>query len=281
MVKSPRGMAKGLEDRIARGPAGAISSTVSILSRVSGVIVIGAGLSACAIGSMGAMMGGGANGVAAISADDAQPVEIAYNPAHEEFTAMAEVIETPVWAALGPLERDRGIFNMGSMVGMLLVGNDNEEEAAPDSSTAQADRYVSSLDSLFDDRNGVAIAMAADIFRKNSESRRFISAANDVIDGHSWSVASINAAFQAGDVDRATYRAHLARLDEDRRVLGGVLSSLQEQRRIFSRARTILVSDNSSPNMARVDEEMASLAQYQEMVARLSATISGEAEVSS
>ena len=42
---------------------------------------------------------------------------------------MAEVIETPVWAALGPLDRDRGIFNMGSVVGMLLVGNDTEEEA--------------------------------------------------------------------------------------------------------------------------------------------------------
>ena len=118
-------------------------------------------------------------------------------------------------------------------------------------------------------------------FARTAKSRRFISAANDVIGGHTWSVASINAAFQAGDVDRATYRAHLARLDEDRRVLGGVLSSLQEQRQIFNRARTIVASDNSSLNMARVDEEMASLAQYQEMVARLSATISGEAEISS
>ena len=58
------------------GPSGAILSTVSTLSRVVGVIVIGAGLGACAVGSMGAMMGGGANGVASVSADNAQPVEI-------------------------------------------------------------------------------------------------------------------------------------------------------------------------------------------------------------
>ncbi len=245
--------------------------------------MIGAGLSACAIGSMGAMMGGGANGVAALVPEEDQAVQaLPQTPAHEEFTAMADVIESPVWAALGPLERDRGgFFGMGSVVGMLLVGSDDADTPEPDSTTAQAERYVASLDSLFDNRDEVAIAMAVDIFRKNSESRRFISAANDVIDSHPWSVASVNAAFQAGQINQATYRAHLTRLDEDRRVLGRVLTSIQEQRRIFGRARTIIVSDNEALNLARVDEEMAALAQYQEMVARLSATISGERDVTS
>jgi len=232
---------------------------------------------------MGAMMGGGADGVAALSSEDGTQSARASveSPEHEEFTAMADIVETPVWAALGPIERERGGFlNMGNVVGMLLTGHD-EEQAEQEPSAIQAERYLASLDGIFDDRGQVATAMSVDIFRKNSESRRFLSAARNVVDSHDWSIATVNTAFQNGAIDRPTYRAHLNQLDADRRVLGRVVTSLQEQRRIFNRARAILVADNPNVNLARVDEEMASLAQYEEMAARLSATISGEAEITS
>jgi len=281
VLNAPRGIAKRLAGRESGGPA--TSTSIHTVARLLGVCLIGSGLSACAVGSMGAMMGGGADGVAALSSEGAQVADAApQTPAHEEFIAMAEVIDTPVWAALGPLDRDRGgIFNMGSVVGMLLAGHEEETEPEQDSPTAQAERYLASLDSIFDDRNQVAVAMSVDIFRKNSESRRFISAAREVVSGHEWSVASVNAAFQAGEIDAPTYRSQLSRLDADRRVLGQVMSSLQDQRQVFNRARAILISDDPTIDLSRVDEEMASLAQYQELAARLSATISGETELSS
>jgi len=227
------------------------------------------------------MMGGGTDGVAALSSEGGTQVASgAETPEHQEFTAMADMVETPVWAALGPIEQDRGFFNVGNVVGMLLAGHETTA-AEEDTPAAQAERYVASLDGLFDDRAQVATAMSVDMFRKNSESRRFLAAAREVVNGHNWSIASINAAFQAGDIDRATYRTELGKLDADRRVLGRVVSSLQEQRRIFTRARSILVADNPTINLARVDEEMASFQQYEEMAARLSATVSGEAEVTS
>jgi|GEM_PF-1807105 len=288
VVKAPRGIAKGWfsasTDRVSDGLVRDFSPTIKMATRLLGVCLLGSSLGACAMGSMGAMMGGGADGVAALSSEDGTQSARASveSPEHQEFTAMADIVDTPVWAALGPIEQERGGFlNMGNVVGMLLAGHDNEDATEQEPSAIQAERYVASLDGIFDDRNQVATAMSVDIFRKNSESRRFLAAARDVVGSHDWSVATVNAAFQAGAIDRATYRAHLNQLDADRRVLGRVVTSLQEQRRIFNRARAILVADNPRVNLARVDEEMASLAQYEEMAARLSATISGEAEVSS
>lgn len=274
----PRGIAKGEQVRGNRGPLHTLSRPFAPILRLAGLCLVATSLSACAVGSMGAMMGGGADGVASVSQDGAdQANAVVETPEHQEFVAMAEVIETPVWAALSPLERDRGgLFNMGSVVGMLLTGNETEvdtEEPTPESDAA---RYVDSLDSLFSDRNEVAIAMAVDIFRKNSKSRRFISAARAVVGTHERPISAVNAAFQAGDMDAAAYRSELNKLDADRRVLSRVMSSIMEQRRTFSRARAILVADDPQINLARVDEELASLAQYQEMIARLSARLSGD-----
>lgn len=279
MVTRPRGIASGEQDRALSGFDGGYSSIFGPVLRLGGVCVLASGLGACALGSVGAMMGGGADGVAGL-VDEGQVVVVqapVETPEHQEFTGMADVIETPVWAALGPLEEERSSrFSFGNMVGMLMIGSDDDEAEEDATPATDASRYVHSLDGLFDDRREVAIAMAVDIFRKNSETRRFLTAARQVVDAHGRPIPAVNAAYQAGEMEADAYRLELDRLDADRRVLSRVVVSLMEQRRIFARARMILISENPEVNLARVDRELAALTQYEDMVSRLSATISGE-----
>ncbi len=280
MGMTPRAIAKGQGECAASNFAGVIAPFARTVSRLAVVFLMGSGLSACAVGSMGAMMGGSADGVAALSAEaQVQVADVAVETAvHQEFTAMAEVIETPVWAALGPLEdEDGGFFNLGSMVGMLLAGND-DENAARATSTDDAARYVHSLDGIFEDRGEAAVALAVDVYRKNNETRRFLAAAREIVNAHARPISAVNAAFQAGELEAAPYRAELSQLDADRRVLSRVVASLMEQRRTFARARMLLTANGAVINLSRADEELAALAQYEDMVTRLSATLSGEAD---
>ncbi len=274
-----RGFTQGKQGRVERDFGDVISSFFWPVARLATLGIMASGLSACAVGSMGAMVGGGADGVASLTeTSSTQHTEvIPDHPRQAEFTAFADVIDTPVWASLGPLEEEgRGRFHFASMVGTLLTGAQDGEAAEPAAPTTDAQRYLRSLDNAFDTRGEVAMAVAVDIFRKNSEARRFIGAAREIVNAHPRPITAVNAAFQAGDIEPAAYRAELAVLDADQRVLSHVVSSLMDQRRTFTRVRTLLVAENPDVSVSRMDEELASLSQYEEMVMRLSATISGE-----
>jgi len=279
-----RGIAQGEQAGFMSGLDGIISSYLRPAARLAVLGILSTGLSACAVGSMGAMIGGGSDGVATLTSEtpETQVQQAPEHPRQAEFNAFADVIDTPVWAALGPLEEEGSRFNFRSVVGTLMAGvpgrGRREETGEPET---DADRYLRSMDNAFDTRGEVAMAIAVDIFRKNSEARRFIGAARDVISAHDRPITAVNAAFQAGDLTPRSYRAELATLDDDQRVLAQVVTSLMDQQRTFLRVRTILATESPEVDLSRMDEELASLSQYEEMVMRLSGVISGEQDVAS
>ena len=275
-----RGIAQGDQARSSSGLDGFISSYLRPAARIAVLGILSSGLGACAVGSMGAMVGGGADGVANLTETSStqQAQAILEHPRQAEFNAFADVIDTPVWAALGPLdEEDGGRFNFRNMVGTLMAGVPGRGTSSePETPASDAERYLRSMDAAFDSRSEVAMAIAVDVFRKNSETRRFIGAARDVVNGHARPVTAVNVALQSGDLTPSSYRSELASLDADQRVLSRVVTSLMDQRRTFMRVRTILETEDPDINLGRLDEELASLSQYEEMVMRLSGVISGE-----
>lgn len=280
-----RGIAQGEQDSSKSGRGGFTSSYLRPAARLAVLGLLSSGLGACAVGSMGAMVGGGADGMASLTeaSTSEQVLPAPEHPRQAEFNAFANVIDTPVWAALSPLEEeDGGRFNFRNMVGTLMAGVPGRGPAEqPEEASSDADRYLRSMDNAFDTRNEVAMAIAVDIFRKNSETRRFIGAARDVINAHARPVTAVNASYQAGAMTSAAYRTELASLDADQRVLSRVVGSLMDQRRTFMRVRAILEAEDPGVDLARMDEELASLSQYEDMVMRLSGMISGEQGTSS
>ncbi len=247
--------------------------------RLAAVGFVASGLGACAVGSMGAMLNDGPDAIASLGAGD---TGVNVSEERIELANLAEELQTPVWHALDAAEapqRNRGI-NFGSMVGILLTGAD----ASPDVSADQpsdAERYLASLNSIFDQPSDLPLAVAVDVFRKNSQARQFVSVARDVVAGHDRPVSVVNAAYQAGEIDLGTYRAELAGIDADRRVLSSVVTSMREQRRTFARVRTLIAADQPEADLSRLDTELASLTQYEDMVTRLSAQLAGEVEAGS
>lgn len=247
--------------------------------RLAAVGVVASGLGACAVGSMGAMMSEGPDAVASLSAGE---TSAAPSAERIELANLAEELETPVWHALeaGDAPRQNRGLNFGSVVGILLTGADASPTASEDQPT-DAERYLASLNSIFDQASDIPLAVAVDVFRKNSQARQFISAARDVVVSHDRPVSAVNAAYQAGEIDLSTYRAELANIDADRRVLSSVVTSMREQRQTFARVRTLIAADQPSADLGRLDTELASLTQYEDMVTRLSAQLAGEMEAGS
>ena len=56
---------------------------------------------------------------------------------------------------------------------------------------------------------------------------------------------------------------------------------MRDQRRVFTRVRTLILAEQPTADVAALDMELASFAQYEEMVTRLSAQLAGEAEAGS
>lgn len=262
--------------------SGGLSGTVSAILRLSAIGLVASSLGACAVGSMGAMMSDGPGVVASLGSSEISPLSDDEQQLRDMFHAQAEEIETPVWAALeaGDAEpRENSNINLGAVMGVLLTGA--QPDAAPAADTDEAELYLASLNAIFDQPSDIPVAVTADLFSKNADARRFISTAREVVAGHDRPVSAVNAAFQAGEMDAAAYRTELARLDADRRVLSGVVTAMRDQRRTFTRIRTLILSDQPSADVTALDMELASFAQYEEMVTRLSAQLAGEAQAGS
>lgn len=271
MGRSLNGTTLTNEFRVARGFGRAIF-------KLAAVGLIASGLGACAVGSMGAMMSEGPEAIASLGGN----ASAAPSAERIEFASLATELETPVWHALDAAEAPRGNrgLNFGSMVGILLTGAD-ANPAASDDQPSDAERYLASLNSIFDQASDIPLAVAVDVFRKNSEARQFVHVARDVVAGHDRPVSAVNAAYQAGEIDLQTYRAELAEIDADRRVMSSVVTSMRAQRQTFARVRTLIAADQPQANLGRLDTELASLTQYEEMVTRLSAQLAGEMEAGS
>ncbi len=246
-----------------------------VVLRLAAIGFVASGLGACAMGSMGAMMSEGPVAVASLGAGD----ELTQTSQQRiELASLATDLETPVWHALdatAPPQRARRGINFGSVVGMLLTGS-GDDASSETETLSDAERYLASIASIFDQPSDIPLAVAVDVFRKNGQARRFVITARNIVTTHERPLSAVNAAYQADEMDVSDYRAELAAIDADRRVLSGVVAAMRDQRRTFARVRTLIAADQPDADLSRLDTELASFTQYEAMVTRLSAELAGE-----
>lgn len=99
-------------------------------------------------------------------------------------------------------------------------------------------------------------SVIADMRQKNVQEERLIASLETVIAEHRLVMAELSTKYQAGTVDESTYRARIAQIENDQKLIQESIDSANEQLNTFQDTRTLVAQSARRADLSEMDAEL-------------------------